>query len=268
MGDGPVRMNSGSRRQSGDGSFSDEERKYIKRLFVAFDTNRSGTIDFIEFKILARKLGVEMNDEELRRSLVSIGVESEVPEEMELDFKSFLGWLEGAQGEGGDPFSRLKAKIKAQGLKPPPNSQIEGLRECFSHFDADGSGAIDVQELGSVFHAFGQELPEQELTAMIRDVSNQPDSSVIEFEDFLMLMIQTFGDADSAEHEVQAEFEKHDPENTGVLSVAKVRAIIKELCGEVLGDDEIIEIVAAADERSTGKVEYMKWESLWEALRE
>ena len=115
---------------------------------------------------------------------------------MELDIYEFLMWLEGAQAEGADPFSMLKAKIKAQGLKPLNNSQIEGLRECFNHFDADGSGAIDVHELGNVFHAFGQELSKEELENMIRDV-DVDDSGEIEFEEFLMLMIHNFGSDES-----------------------------------------------------------------------
>lgn len=207
-----------------------------------------------------------MSDEELKKSLRAVqgGAAGDA---VALDFPAFLRWLEGAQADGGDPFSMLKAKIKAQGLKPLNNSQIEGLRECFKHFDTDGSGAIDVQELGNVFQAFGQDLSEQELEDMIRDVDHD-GSGEIGFEDFLMLMIHNFGSDESAEQEVQAEFQKHDPGNTGILTVAKAHAIVKDLCGDQLPDDEIAEIVAAADERNTGKVEYMKWESLWEALRE
>eukprot|EP00659_Diplonema_papillatum_P006173 gene6173-9451_t len=242
--------------------FSKEEKMFIEKLFQAFDTDRSGKIDFLEFKILARKLGVEMSDDELRKSMEAVDTDGN----MELDIYEFLMWLEGAQAEGADPFSMLKAKIKAQGLKPLNNSQIEGLRECFNHFDSDGSGAIDVHELGNVFHAFGQELSDDELQQMIKDV-DVDDSGEIEFEEFLMLMIHNFGSDESAEQEVQNEFQKHDPENTGVLSTMQLKEIIGELCGEFLPFDEINEIVASADENNTGRVEYMKWESLWEALR-
>ena len=161
---------------------------------------------------------------------------------MELDMDEFFLWLEGAQAEGADPFSMLKAKIKAQGLKPLNNSQIEGLRECFNHFDADLSGAIDVQELGNVFAAFGQELSQEELEIMIKDV-DVDNSGEIEFEEFLMLMIHNFGSDESAEQEVQNEFQKHDPDNTGVLSTIQLKQIIGELCGEFLPRDEIVEIV-------------------------
>ena len=67
---------------------------------------------------------------------------------------------------------------------------------------------------------------------------------------------------------MQNEFQKHDPENTGVLTTEQLKAIVSELCGEFLPKEEIAEIVSSADEHNTGRVEYMKWESLWEALRE
>ena len=46
-----------------------------------------------------------------------------------------------------------------------------------------------------------------------------------------------------AEQEVQNEFQKHDPENTGVLTTQQLMSIIAELCGEFLPVDEIAEIV-------------------------
>merc|ERR1711964_193186 len=147
------------------GDFTLDERKYVEKLFQSFDTDKSGKIDFLEFKILARKLGVEMKDDELRASMKAIDKDGTE----ELGFDELLEWLQSAQSGGADSFAALKVKIKAQGKKALTNTQIEGLKQCFNHFDKDGSGSIDVGELGEVFKAFGQEMTREELDQMMKE---------------------------------------------------------------------------------------------------
>eukprot|EP00756_Hemistasia_phaeocysticola_P048891 Hpha_TRINITY_DN23305_c0_g1::TRINITY_DN23305_c0_g1_i1::g.96854::m.96854/K16465/CETN1; centrin-1 len=254
--------------------FNEEERKYIKKLFDAFDTDKSGQIDFGEFKILARKLGVEMGDDDLKASISRI----DPSPEPELDFEQFLSWMEGAEG-GSDAV--LKAKIRAQGLKPLNSNQIQGLKECFDHFDTDGSGSIDSSELGEVFKAFGQEVSEEEIQRMLAEV-DEDGSGEIEFDEFLMLMIHNFGGEESGEQEIQDLLKKHAA-GDGLISKTELGNVIRELCGTNEGKDfiseaEIREVLDCAEQDSRaalghrkvpiGMIEYMKWDCLWKALAE
>eukprot|EP01065_Artemidia_motanka_P027447 TRINITY_DN32650_c0_g1_i1.p1 TRINITY_DN32650_c0_g1~~TRINITY_DN32650_c0_g1_i1.p1 ORF type:complete len:282 (+),score=95.94 TRINITY_DN32650_c0_g1_i1:79-846(+) len=243
-------------------SLTEQERRYIENLFQSFDTDKSGKIDFLEFKILARKLGVEMTDEELKKSIEAVDQDGN----LELDFDEFLIWLQSAQQEGSDPFSILKVKIKAQGKKSLTNGQIEGLRECFNHFDKDGSGSIDVSELREVFRAFGQEMTEAELDNMMKDVDDD-GSGEIEFEEFLMLMVNTFGEIASTEREVRERFQQAE-RKPGLLHTGDLKEIMADLCGEYLPQEEIDQIVRQLDTRDDGLIEYEKWVELWEALSE
>lgn len=249
----------------GDGktAFSEGELKFIQGLFKSFDTDGSGKIDFREFKILARKLGVEMSDQELKKSIEAVDTDGN----LELDFDEFTIWLQSAQAEGTDPFSMLKVKIKAQGKKALSNTQIQGLKECFNHFDKDGSGSIDREELGEVFAAFGQEMSEEELEQLMDDVDDDK-SGEIEFEEFLMLMVNNFGEEAQAELEVQERFKQDEtPDKPGQIHEDKLKDAIEDLCGDCLPREEIENIVASL-EKKDGMVEYEKWEELWEALRD
>ena len=48
------------------------------------------------------------------------------------------------------------------------------LREVFTAFDTDGSGAISIDELGQVMDTLGQACTDAELLVRIRRVINRP----------------------------------------------------------------------------------------------
>eukprot|EP01064_Diplonema_japonicum_P027395 TRINITY_DN394_c1_g2_i1.p1 TRINITY_DN394_c1_g2~~TRINITY_DN394_c1_g2_i1.p1 ORF type:complete len:275 (+),score=118.31 TRINITY_DN394_c1_g2_i1:44-826(+) len=254
-------------------NFTNDQMKGIEVMFRQFDTDNSGKIDFMEFKMLARKMNIEMSDEALRESIVAAGN----TEDMELDLAEFVDWLRSVEVDGKDQFSMLKAKIKSQGMRPLSNDQIQALQECFNTFDTDGSGSIDMQELGNVFSSFGQDLSKEEIEAMIREVDDD-GSGEIEFEEFLLLMMSNFGSQESAGDEVQGAFRKYDKKKTGCVTRHQFEEVLKELCGDALSVEEITEIAAVATQAASpngrgqptedGHVEYMKWESLWEAVQE
>eukprot|EP01059_Diplonema_ambulator_P036090 TRINITY_DN8850_c0_g1_i2.p1 TRINITY_DN8850_c0_g1~~TRINITY_DN8850_c0_g1_i2.p1 ORF type:complete len:192 (+),score=56.37 TRINITY_DN8850_c0_g1_i2:52-627(+) len=186
-------------------NFTDEQLKGIEVLFRQFDADNSGKIDFMEFKMLARKMNIEMTDSQLKDSIMKAGKS----EDAELGLNEFVDWLRNVEQDGADPFSMLKAKIKATGMRPLSNSQIEALQECFNTFDTDGSGSIDVHELGNVFSSFGQNLSPDEIAAMIQEV-DADGSGEIEFEEFLLLMMSNFGSQETAGDEVQGTLRKYD----------------------------------------------------------
>ena len=187
-------------------NFSADQMKGIEMLFKQFDADNSGNIDLQEFKQLAKKMGIEMTEAKLLQSIRSI-VGSDA--EPELDLDQFVEWLRACQTDGNDPFSVLKAKIKSQGIRPLTNEQIEAFQECFNTFDTDGSGSIDVDELGEVFSSFGHDYSPEEIQAMINEV-DADQSGEIEFEEFLLLMMSNFGHEESSGEEVQMALRQRD----------------------------------------------------------
>jgi len=67
------------------------------------------------------------------------------------------------------------------------NVQLAKCRQAFEAFDADGSGAVDSDELGGVLRGLGYTPTDDEVMAMVRRV-DADGSGEIEFNEFLPLM--------------------------------------------------------------------------------
>merc|ERR1712216_791144 len=80
--------------------------------------------------------------------------------------------------------SRRGGKKKAGQLS---EEQLDEIREAFSLFDSDASGAIDVRELKAAMRALGFEVKNEELKKMVSDVDNDGNGT-IEFVEFLGIM--------------------------------------------------------------------------------
>lgn len=245
-------------------SFSEHERKYFKKMFDLYDTDKSGAIGLSELKNLSRHLGVEMSEESLLQTVKNLGLPTE-NNDIDLEFEEFLKWLSTANGAAGDEFAALKAKITAAGSKTLNNEQIARLKEVFDHFDADKSGSIDADELINVFESMGQAVTREEMEKMIASVDDD-GSGQIEFEEFMMLMCSNYG-AKTLETDMQEAFSVYDPDATGKVTLSTLRQMIIDTSGGRLTEKEIADIIDSVEKRD-GFVEYMKWESLWEACRE
>jgi Ca2+-binding EF-hand superfamily protein len=245
---------------------SAQERTYFRKMFDLNDTDKNEAIRFSELRNLSKHLGVELSDELLLTSLRSIGVRAE-KDAIDLTFEDFLRWLKRASASG-DEFALLKAKITASGNRALNNDQIARLKEVFDHFDVDHSGSIDAEELGAVFQAMGQEMSSEELESMIAGVDDD-GSGQIEFPEFIMLMCSNFAGT-SFESEMRDAFEAADYAQSGRMNINDVRSLIVELTGGLIQGEELEQIVQSAEGLVEGGVgmDYMKWESLWEACRE
>lgn len=246
--------------------FTEQETKYFRKMFAMFDTDHSGAIGYFEMKNLARHLGVQISDEQLRVSIDRVDENGNG----ELEFEEFLQWLanvnDNADG-GGDEFAVLKSKIRAQGARPLTSRQIEQFRAVFLHFDTDGSGTIDIEELGNVFEAMGQSLSTEELQSVLRHADDD-GSGEIDFDEFLLLMCSSFGAEESFEGDLMDTFRRYDVDADGLISTRDLRQLVVELVGDSMTSAEVDEVVeVAAVERGDGYIEFMKWESLWDACR-
>merc|ERR1712124_231569 len=106
-----------------------------------------------------------------------------------------------------------RASKKRGGLS---DEQMDEIREAFSLFDNDASGAIDVRELKAAMRALGFEVKNDELKKMVTDIDND-GSGTIEFVEFLGMMTAKMGEKDTRE-DIEKVFKLFDDDNTNKIS--------------------------------------------------
>merc|ERR1711881_532415 len=105
--------------------------------------------------------------------------------------------------------------------------QLDEIREAFSLFDSDASGAIDVRELKAAMRALGFEVKNEELKKMVSDVDNDGNGT-IEFNEFLQMMTGKMGEKDSRE-DIEKVFKLFDDDSTNKISFRNLARVAEEL---------------------------------------
>merc|ERR1712023_45410 len=104
--------------------------------------------------------------------------------------------------------------------------QLDEIREAFSLFDSDASGAIDVRELKAAMRALGFEVKNEELKKMVSDVDNDGNGT-IEFAEFLSMMTGKMGEKDSRE-DIEKVLKLFDDDNANKISFRNLARVAEE----------------------------------------
>merc|ERR1712167_14463 len=142
---------------------------------------------------------------------------------------------------------RSQMKKKAPGLS---EDQLDEIREAFSLFDGDASGAIDVRELKAAMRALGFEVKNEELKKMVSDIDNDGNGT-IEFAEFLEMMTGKMGEKDTRE-DIEKVFKLFD-DDTNKISFRNLARVAEEL-GENIDDEEMQDMINQADRDGDGEI--------------
>merc|ERR1711906_85498 len=124
----------------------------------------------------------------------------------------------------GSSTSNMGRNKKKGGLN---EEQLDEIREAFSLFDSDASGAIDVRELKAAMRALGFEVKNEELKKMVSDIDGDGNGT-IEFSEFLTMMTGKMGEKDSRE-DIEKVFELFDDDSTSKISFRNLARVAEEL---------------------------------------
>merc|ERR1712072_475311 len=124
----------------------------------------------------------------------------------------------GTQVQQQQKMSRRGGKKKAGQLS---EEQLDEIREAFSLFDSDASGAIDVRELKAAMRALGFEVKNEELKNMVTDIDNV--------------------------------FKLFDDDGTSKISFKNLARVAEEL-GETIDDEELQDMINQADRDGDGQI--------------
>merc|ERR1712010_5465 len=121
--------------------------------------------------------------------------------------------------------------------------QVEEIREAFTLFDSDASGAIDVRELKAAMRALGFEVKNEELKKMVSDIDNDGNGT-IEFAEFLGMMTGKMGEKD---------FKMFDDDSSTKITFKNLARVAEEL-GETIDDEELQDMINQADRDGDGAI--------------
>ncbi|CAD5211099.1 unnamed protein product [Bursaphelenchus xylophilus] len=119
---------------------------------------------------------------------------------------------------------------------PPPEShlydaEMDEFRQLFDMFDADGSGAIGNEELKEAIMSLGQNISDQEIEDLIKEV-DEDGNGEIDFDEFCRCMRKSQRmKLASNEEFVKQCFSVFDQDGNGVITKNEFKYIAKEIGG-------------------------------------
>ncbi|RMY84480.1 hypothetical protein D0861_06936 [Hortaea werneckii] len=130
-------------------------------------------------------------------------------------------------------------------------AQSTNFKEAFSLFDKRGNGRVQLDSLGDLLRACGQ----NPTLAEIKDLEHQAGGD-FDFESFSKILNRPGGFRDPGEPEDYCRgFQVFDKDLTGFIGVGQFRYILTNL-GEKMSDEEVDELLKAVD-TSSGELNYV-----------
>merc|ERR1712166_83104 len=136
------------------------------------------------------------------------------------------------------------------------DEQKEEFKQAFYTFDNDGGGTIGREELAELLEALGENLTDDEIGRMMREV-DEDGSGQIDFDEFLGMMAKKMMN-ENWEDEIQDAFNLLDKDGSGLVSAAELRHVVTDFCAK-LDAEEVNEIMEEADINKNGQLDYQEF---------
>ena len=157
-----------------------------------------------------------------------------------------------------DGITEIERDVHAQfeELKKHPSSRakIQELREVYQAFDVDGSGSIDMEELGPLLDCMGQKKSQSEIERLF-NLMDADGSNDVDFEEFATVMM-----AEKIARKVDAHaiaekiFQHFDPNGDGTVSPDEMVAAFLRI-GKNWNVDDVLEFLREVDHDGSGSIE-------------
>ena len=128
---------------------------------------------------------------------------------------------------------------------------INDFRDHFNRYNNGEENGVSIKELNGLLRDCGFILTHNELQDIVNE-ADQDGSGFVEWEEFLRIIARKMQDAD-AEEEIKEAFKIFDKAATGFVPCKDLREVLISL-GEKLQDEEIDEMIRAADVNGDGQI--------------
>ncbi|KAJ1761857.1 Calcium-binding component of the spindle pole body (SPB) half-bridge [Coemansia sp. RSA 353] len=129
--------------------------------------------------------------------------------------------------------------------------KLEEIREAFSLFDTNKDGQIDYFELKVAMRALGFDQKKDDVLRVLQQ-QGSGDGSKISIDAFTKVMSEMIAARDPAD-EYKKAFKLIDENNSGIITVASLRRIAREL-GENIAEDELQAMIDEFDLDNDGGI--------------
>ena len=131
--------------------------------------------------------------------------------------------------------------------------QLDMLKELFALADADGSGAIDVDELSELLSKFGDSATREEVQDMMQTVDDD-NNGTISFDELCLLMGPRLKDVGSRD-DLKLAFDYIDVDGSGGVSQEEIKGLLKKLnMAESMPDEKLAELFRDVDSDGAGEI--------------
>lgn len=141
---------------------------------------------------------------------------------------------------------QLEKAIEHERLRGLTQEQIDEIKENFTLFDKDNSGAIDLKELKGCLFSLGYEVGGKEVEKVMSDFGKD---GKLDKEGFTNYMIGLVGDTESQE-EIESGWKLIAKGDPALVEVERIKTIMEE------HDVQYLEKTAPVD---GGKISYLPW---------
>jgi len=154
-------------------------RDEVRKVFVHYDRDGSGSIEMPEFRALVASLGLLIPAEEVENTFKAIDLDNSGT----IEFEEFFQWFHAAKEHKNNP---IRNKLRKVGQKTGMISitDPEVIRRAFMTVDEDGSGAIDPQEFYKCCRNMKLKVSEEEAKNLF-DSIDLDGNGTLEFSEFL-----------------------------------------------------------------------------------
>mmetsp|Transcript_11785 Transcript_11785/g.43910 ORF Transcript_11785/g.43910 Transcript_11785/m.43910 type:complete len:173 (-) Transcript_11785:36-554(-) len=141
---------------------TDDQKQELREAFELFDSDKTGTIDLHELKVLMRALGFDIRKQDVLKLVHEVD----------------------PHNDGSVTYDQFMEIMTDKYAERDPE---EEMRKAFRLFDDDQTGKISIKNMRRIARELGENLSEDELQAMIDEFDRDNDGEISE-EEFMYIM--------------------------------------------------------------------------------